>query len=205
MKPEYISIHIRTLRKREDDSKRVKTQQSNPKPVTTLDEKTLVQAIVEAYHIIEKDKNGVEAEKIEKLNKKEKSEKWYMNLLFALNVIFFPWKINKAFSINNNIYDGILVLFVSLVLEVIGVVVWGLGVFAIIYDILLLNQGQNLEMFFIILAVSVTIIIFGSLLFLAGKEFSKVIDSNKIYAYSASIIALISCIVAILALIKDFY
>ncbi len=36
---------------------------------------------------------------------------------------------------------------------------------------------------------------------LAGGEFEKETDSNKIYAYSASIIALVSCIVSIIALL----
>lgn len=40
----------------------------------------------------------------------------------------------------------------------------------------------------------------GSILFLGGKEFSKENDSNKIYAYSACIIALISCVVGIITL-----
>lgn len=42
----------------------------------------------------------------------------------------------------------------------------------------------------------------GSALILAGKEFAKETDSNQIYAYSASVIALISCVVSIIALLK---
>lgn len=41
----------------------------------------------------------------------------------------------------------------------------------------------------------------GSVFIVAGNEFSKVTDSNKIYAYSASILAVISCIVAIISLL----
>lgn len=40
-----------------------------------------------------------------------------------------------------------------------------------------------------------------SIFILAGGAFEKETDSNKIYAYSASIIALVSCIVSILALL----
>lgn len=42
----------------------------------------------------------------------------------------------------------------------------------------------------------------GSIFILAGSAFSKEIDSNKIYAYSASVIALISCMISIIALLK---
>lgn len=41
----------------------------------------------------------------------------------------------------------------------------------------------------------------GSTFVLAGEEFGKETDSNKIYAYSASIIALISSVVGIIAML----
>lgn len=51
------------------------------------------------------------------------------------------------------------------------------------------------------IAISFFLLALGSMFILAGGEFEKEIDSNKIYAYSASIIALVSCIVSIFALL----
>ena len=49
---------------------------------------------------------------------------------------------------------------------------------------------------------SLVLLPLGSIFILAGGEFEKETDNNKIYAYSASIIALVSCIVSIIALLK---
>ena len=51
-------------------------------------------------------------------------------------------------------------------------------------------------------SISLVLLPLGSIFILAGGEFEKETDSNKIYAYSASIIALVSCIVSIIALLK---
>ena len=49
-------------------------------------------------------------------------------------------------------------------------------------------------------AIAFVLLLLGSIFILAGGEFEKETDSNKIYSYSASIIALVSCIVSIIAL-----
>lgn len=43
---------------------------------------------------------------------------------------------------------------------------------------------------------------FGSLTVVSEKKFEDELDSNRIYAFSASIFALISCIAGILAILK---
>jgi len=166
-----------------------------------IEEKVLTRAIVEVNQIIEENRGSVEKAKVS--NKKKDKEKWYINLLLILNVLCFPWKINKRFTINNQIYDSILVLFVSLVLGFVGTIVWLVGICAIGYDVVLLCQGARVDALVGMLAIGLLAMVFGSIFILAGDEFSKVSDSNRIYAYSASIIALISCVVAIASLIKQ--
>ena len=184
--------------------KKTQNQQNNLSLfVGTVDEKILTQAIVNAHQIIEENRRTTE-EKSKVSNKKIDQEKWYIKFLFILNVLCFPWKINKRFTINNQIYDSILVLFVSLVLRLVGAMVWFIGICVIGYDVVLLCQGTVGDAFVGILGVGILSMMFGSLFTLAGDEFSKVSDSNRIYAYSASIIALISCVVAIVSLIKQF-
>ena len=132
-----------------------------------------------------------------------KDEKWFKKLLFMLNVIFFPWKPHKSFTINNQIYDSILVLFVSLILGLIGTILWLIGLLGAGYAVLLLCRGVAFGGFIGMFAIGFVVLMFGSIFILAASEFSKVLDSNRIYAYSACIIALISCVVAVLTLLND--
>lgn len=142
-----------------------------------------------------------EKAKADETKKEKKRYKWYENVLFALNVFFFPWKVNKKFCINNQIYDGILLIIVSLLMQIIGSIIWLYGIYVIIHLIYKsflsgINSGTINS-----LSIAVLSILFGSIFILAGDEFSKETDSNKIYAYSASIVALISCVVSIIALV----
>lgn len=187
--------------KKNNQQKQKETSQSN---VYLIDEKAITQAIVKAYEIIEEKKKSEEVIiEIQKDNSKEVTqEKWWINTLFMLNVLFFPWKINKRFTINNQIYDSILVLIVSLILVFSGAIIWLIGIGTIGYGIVLLCQGATVAILAGMLGIGFLIIMFGSFFTLAGNEFSKVSDSNRIYAYSASVIALVSCVIAIVSLIK---
>lgn len=188
-------------KKQNKNHKNTKERKDTSSNVNTIDGQILTQAIIEAYHLIEGNRklesNGMHA-------KQEDKEKWYIKALFMLNVIFWPWKVHKRFSINNKIYDSILVLFVSLMLGLVGAILWLLGLFAIAIAIIGLIQGGAIGRFIGILCLSIVVIMFGSIFTLAANEFSKVSDSNRIYAYSASVIALISCIIAVLSLIKEY-
>ena len=170
--------------------------------INTIDGQIMTQAIIEAYRLIEENKK---LESKYEHDKQTDKEKWYIKALFMLNVIFWPWKLHKRFSVNNQIYDSILVLFVSLMLGLVGAILWLLGLFAIAIAIVGLIQGGTIGGFIGILCMSVLIMMFGSMFTLAANEFSKVSDSNRIYAYSASVIALISCIIAVLSLIKEYF
>lgn len=117
--------------------------------------------------------------------------------MFVINVVFWPWKINKKFHVGNGIYDSLLVLFVALVLYFSGFIMWLAGIIIILYTIAKLGiDGINIFLW------SLISMLIGSTFILAGKEFSKETDSNKIYAYSASIIALISCVIGVISMIK---
>lgn len=187
--------------KKNNQQKQKETSQSN---VYLIDEKEITQAIIKAYEIIEEKKKSEEGIiEIQKDNSKEVTrEKWWINALFMLNVLFFPWKINKRFTINNQIYDSILVLIVSFILVFSGAIIWLIGICIIGYGIVLLCKGAIGVIFVGMLGIGLLLIMLGSLFALAGNEFSKVSDSNRIYAYSASVIALVSCVIAIVSLIK---
>lgn len=144
----------------------------------------------------------IEAEKIEDSNvpNEQQNSKWNEDLKFILNVVFWPWKISKRFQLSDCICDSILVLIVSIILKSMGVIIW---LFSSVYIATIVGQiligasglGNISYMMFGVLGMMI-----GSFLFLGGKEFSKENDSNKIYAYSACIIALISCVIGIITL-----
>lgn len=160
----------------------------------------IIEIQAEAYYRALK---RIEAEKSKSVEPKSEKKKckWYENVLFVLNVFFWPWTINKKFCVNNRFYDSILVLFVSGALQIIGGLMWLFGIVAIIYELCLLaTVGFAEEMVNNCFVVMFSLFL-GSTFVLAGKEFGKETDSSRIYAYSASIIALISCIVSIIVMI----
>lgn len=170
--------------------------------IPSVPEDKLIEIHAEAYYRalkwIEEDKIKEETEADLSCNS---NYKWYDNVLLFLNFIFFPWKISKRFKINDRIYDSILVLIVSMILEVIGFIMWGIGGIVLIYSIVQKIQGIiQIDIMLIKMALGIVSILLGSMLVLAAEQFSNEKDSNKIYAYSASIIALISCIVSVIAL-----
>lgn len=160
----------------------------------------MVEIQAEAYYRAFK---KIEQEKMEiKEQVEERKEKWYISLLFALNILFFPWSINKRFNVNNQIYDSVLVFFVSGVLYVIGTFMWLLGIYTIIAEIIEMLKVEITNNLVILFLFGMLFHFFGVIFILAGVAFYKERDSSKIYAYSASVIALISCVVGIIALIK---
>lgn len=166
-----------------------------------VSEERMIEIYAEAYYRalnrIERDKEKIEEEK--ELPKKK--EKWYINILFMLNILIFPWKINKYFKINSKIYDSVLLLFVTWALCTTGFIVWLMGIIIIRDAIIELCKKGFFDYLLTRGCIGLSLMIFGSIIFISGSEFSKETDSNKIYAYSASIIALISCVVGIVALV----
>lgn len=132
----------------------------------------------------------------------KKKDKWFIDLLFMLNVFFWPWKINKRFRINNGIYDSLLILFVSGVLYVFGFLIWLFSMVEIILEFeQMINEGIS-SVSITTIFILILMLFLGSTFSLAGREFNKETDSNKIYAFSACVIALISCVVSIITLSK---
>ena len=153
------------------------------------------EAYYRALRRMENDKVKADEEKSGK-----QKYKWYEESLFLLNVFLWPWKINKRFSVSNRIYDSIPVLFVSGILRFVGGCMWLIGLVGFVNEIYNIAVYRRLNDFLGTGAIAFVLLLLGSIFILAGGEFEKETDSNKIYAYSASIIALVSCIVSIIAL-----
>ena len=128
-------------------------------------------------------------------------KKWHERILFFMNVCLWPWKINKRFNVSNRIYDSIPVMFVSFVLRLTGGIMWLVGMVGLVTAVYNLIVYRVFKDIVGVGPFSLVILLLGAIFILAADAFEKETDCNKIYAYSASIIALVSCIVSIIALV----
>lgn len=157
----------------------------------SFSEEKWIELQAEAYYRAIK---RVEEEK-ERVNIKKQNEKWYEKIIILINMIVFPWLILGRRKVNTQVYDGVLVISISMLLMFGGTLFWLGGVGAIITMFC-----KKMENSFSVWVISVFMILVGSFMIVSGKTFGEEEDSMKIYAYSASIIALVSCVVSIVAL-----
>lgn len=165
-----------------------------------ISQEQMIEIQAEAYYRALKrieDEKSKEDEQKPEIPKK----KWHERILFFLNVCLWPWKINKRFNVSNRIYDSIPVMFVSFVLRLTGGIMWLVGMVGLVTAVYNLIVYRVFKDIVGVGPFSLVILLLGAIFILAADAFEKETDSNKIYAYSASIIALVSCIVSIIALV----
>lgn len=165
-----------------------------------ISQEQMIEIQAEAYYRALKrieDEKSKEDEQKPEIPKK----KWHERILFFLNVCLWPWKINKRFNVSNRIYDSIPVMFVSFVLRLTGGIMWLVGMVGLVTAVYNLIVYRVFKDIVGVGPFSLVILLLGAISILAADAFEKETDSNKIYAYSASIIALVSCIVSIIALV----
>lgn len=176
-------------------------QQSVKYESNNISQEQMIEIQAEAYYRalkrIEDEKTKEDEQKPER-----RKYKWYEEVLFCINVFFWPWKINKRFSVSNKIYDSIPVMFVSGALRLVGGFLWLAGLVGLGAEVYSLLISESINNYLVTCSISLVLLSLGSIFILAGEAFEKETDSNKIYAYSASIIALVSCIVSIIALLR---
>lgn len=162
-------------------------------------DKRMIKIQADAYYQALK-KFSEETELKEMGKEKEKTSFMY-NFLFMLNVFLCPWVISKKFKINNKIYDSILVIMITMLFMLSGTLLWGVGICMSAVELLKIAQADG-SMILTNMATGMLNVMLGSVLIISGNEFSKVKDSHKIYAYSASVLAAVSCILATISLLK---
>lgn len=199
---EYILAVHKYMKKR---SKKRKEPNMGICNMPYISENRLVEIQTEAFYRALKRIKEDEEEKKENNDSGVDKNKKFEDLLFFCNVTFFPFKISKRFQINQRIYDSILVLIVSWILKAIGVLIWVGGVFTVIYDVVRIVNDSLAYGHIVGIVIGIVLMIFGSLFIQGGRGFSKESDSNKIYAYSASILALVSCVIGVIALFKGSF
>lgn len=165
-----------------------------------LSQEQMVEIQAEAYYRaikrIESEKEIKSEKEIENKHTEVRKYKWYENILFVLNALLWPWKIHKNFQLKDNMYDNILVVFISIIMQSLGAVLWFFGIVMIPSAFFMKHNDIITTIVFAIFSLT-----FGSMFILAGGQFSKEKDSNRIYAYSSCMLALVGCIIAIVAII----
>ncbi|MBR3508781.1 MAG: hypothetical protein IKO03_08470 [Lachnospiraceae bacterium] len=121
--------------------------------------------------------------------------KWWESILMFINIVFFPWVILGKKKMNKQIYDELLVIPISSLLQVGGTITWITGAVGIFLMI-----AQKIPFTINLCLIFMFIMLISSMMIVSGKAFGEENDSTKIYAYSASLIALISCVVSIVSL-----
>lgn len=161
---------------------------------SNLSQEKMIEIQAEAYYRVIK---RIESEKeIENKHTEARKYKWYENILFVINALLWPWKIHKNFQLKDNIYDNVLVVFISIIMQILGAVLWLFGIIIILSNFFINNNDIITTVSFAIFSLT-----FGSMFILAGGQFSEEKDSNRIYAYSSCMLALVGCIIAIVAII----
>lgn len=125
--------------------------------------------------------------------------KWYESILYFVNVLICPWRLVKRFSVKERTYDLWLVWAVSFALKVVGMFLWGAGFIATVYGVIrMIILRLYMERVGLCL-IGVSAWLFGSITILAGKTFEKEYDGNRIYAFSACVLAILSCVLSVVA------
>lgn len=174
----------------------------------------LIEVHAEAYYkalkrIEEENKKLVEEEKqniaITKTGINRKKDKWYKKLPFYINFLIFPWGIIKKENIiKKKFYDNVLLLSVAQIMQLLGSIIWCIGAVlncTIIYQTYL---GGLQLIFCLYISIGLLFLVIGANFIIAGQDFETETDSNKIYAYSASILSLISCMISVFTIIISY-
>lgn len=181
-------IDVMGKRKSKKNKEIVQYESSN------ISQEKMIEIHAEAYYRAIK---RIESEKeIENKHTEVRKYKWYENILFVLNALLWPWKIHKNFQLKDNMYDNVLVVFISIIMQILGAVLWLFGIIMIL-SVFFINHNDII----ITIALGIFSLTFGSMFILAGGKFSEEKESNKIYAYSSCMLALVGCIIAIVAII----
>lgn len=181
-------IDVMGKRKSKKNKEIVQYESSN------ISQEKMIEIQAEAYYRAIK---RIESEKeMENEHTEKRKYKWYENIFFVLNALLWPWKIHKNFHLKDNMYENVLVVFISIIMQILGAFLWLFGIIMIL-SVFFINHNDIITT----IALGIFSLTFGSMFILAGGQFSEEKDSNRIYAYSSCMLALVGCIIAIVAII----
>lgn len=170
-----------------------------------ISQEQMTEIYAEAYY---KAIKRIEQEKLECKKEEvadQKKSRGYM-LGFYLNALLFPFKISNKFFLKSRIYEDLIVMIISVALKGIGYVLWFVGIIIIACGLFQVpSKGSLISMTIYIIGmlfVGGVLIMYGSIFAIVGRDFEKEKDSNRIFAFSAFVLAFASFIVGIIAILK---
>lgn len=182
--------------KRKARRKAVQTNENTKIRIQEVDEEKWICMQAEAYYRalkrIEAQKEIKNPESSVQLTRKEQ-------ILYIINFFFFSFKIFGKVKLKKEIYNLSIVFATSFIMELVGTAAWLGGLCGIPYLIL---KGE-LPFDIAIIAMGILLIFIGSMLIIGVRSFEKEEDSNKIYAFTASFLALASLCVSIVTLLIE--
>lgn len=121
--------------------------------------------------------------------------------IFVVIALFAPFLCKRLYKIKDDMHVQALVLLISGVLIFIGMVSWVLGIFSIFYFFL---KADALYERWMTVLITLGLLFLASMLIFSGEAFSKENDSSKIYSFTSCVVAIVSCVISAIALIKQF-
>lgn len=181
------------LRRKDIEKKEIYTYQG-----CNFSKEEMIEIYSEAYYRAAK---RLEAENsAKKEDNATKTKRSVMDkLLYFANIIFFPFHIHKRFKGKGKYADSIIVMVLAWLFMFVGISLWLSSWICIIR--VLVDTNKNLFQKCYEIMLYIFLIFFGTIFYQAEKEISNEQDSYKLYAYTSSLMAIISVIIAIVALV----
>lgn len=193
----------KTKRKRKNihTNKQTTNQHTRKESNRSYSKEELIEIQTEAYYRairrIEDEKKDKEQEQKEQNTK----PRLILAIALLLNVVLFPFKISKKIPLKNNFADSVLAIVISGIFEIIGFILW---LFPIAFFVMYLAGSIEINRTFInviiIFGFCLLLTLFGGIFIQAGNEIMDERNENRLYAYTASFMAVMSVIITIIAL-----
>lgn len=119
-------------------------------------------------------------------------------ILYFINILFWPLHVSKRFKVNGKYADSIIVMVLTGLFLLVGIPLWFSSLGGVIFT--LVNNDRDFLQKCCGSWPYVFGMFFGAIFWQAGKEIYNEQDSNKLYAYTSSFMAIVSVIIAIAAL-----
>ena len=170
--------------------------------LTNAKKRFLIELHSEAYYRALK---KIEEEKTYQQNNSKKAK-----VLTILKLLFVPRKLAEEFK-RNGFADNFLGLLVAVIIGLIGAVlrISAIGLLLVAginaYETIKADASVWMTIldFLKYVPFSLALASFGSLFVIAGQEISQMKDSDKLYAYTSSIMGVLALIVAIISLLNS--
>jgi hypothetical protein len=123
---------------------------------------------------------------------------WKERFSIAFAVFLSPKSLVKR---KNNLADSLLNVIVSTTLDAIGFFLRAIAVASLLFG--LFNLPENKILYFFYIIIDLGLIMAGGMFRAASMEIELERDNDKLYAYSASLMATLAVLISIIALLKS--